>query len=176
MKRETKYTETNETKRNVTKFTAAKRNETKWNVHKNWKGMQFRETNIPKRNKTEYVETYMSVPSPIWMTIGHINGCSCRRSCGWLFLSMFMWLSVNTSSLAKGYDPLVKMSRADRNPWLAKMRWTLLDFFFFSISIQKDANNRFLLLFFLLLPFNGHRQLVDYSAPFWVCALKREHT
>jgi hypothetical protein len=29
MKRETKYTETNETKRNVTKFTAAKRNETK---------------------------------------------------------------------------------------------------------------------------------------------------
>jgi hypothetical protein len=59
-----------------------------------------------------YVETYMPVPSPIWMTIGHINGCSCRRSCGWFFLSMFMWLSVNTA-------------------WL----------FFFSISIQKDANN-----------------------------------
>jgi hypothetical protein len=75
------------------------RNETKWNVHKNWKGMQFNETNIPKRNKTEYVETYMSVPSPIWMTIGHINGCSCRRSCGWFFLSMFMWLSVNTARL-----------------------------------------------------------------------------
>ena len=29
---------------------------------------------------------------------------------------------------------------------------------------------------FLLLPFNGHRQLVDYSATFWVCALKLEHT
>ena len=25
------------------------------------------------------------------------------------------------SSLAKGYDPSVKMSRADRNPWLAKI-------------------------------------------------------
>ena len=31
----------------------------------------------------------MLVPCPIWMTIGHINGCSCRRSCGWFFLSMF---------------------------------------------------------------------------------------
>jgi len=32
---------------------------------------------------------------------------------------------MQASSLAKGYDPLyssrVKMSRADRNPWLAKM-------------------------------------------------------
>jgi hypothetical protein len=28
----------------------------------------------------------------------------------------------------------------------------------------------------LLLPFNGHRQLVDYSAIFWVCTLKLEHT
>jgi hypothetical protein len=28
----------------------------------------------------------------------------------------------------------------------------------------------------LLLQFNGHRQLVDYSATFWVCAKKREHT
>ena len=28
----------------------------------------------------------------------------------------------------------------------------------------------------LLLPFNGHRQLVDYSATFWVSALKLEHT
>jgi hypothetical protein len=27
--------------------------------------MQFNETNIPKRNKTEYVETYMPVPSSI---------------------------------------------------------------------------------------------------------------
>jgi hypothetical protein len=41
MKRETKYIET---ERNL-----PKRNETKWNVHKNWKGMQFSETNIPKR-------------------------------------------------------------------------------------------------------------------------------
>ena len=55
MKRETKYTETegNEIYRNETE-----RKETKWNVHKNWKGMQFSETNIPKRNKTEYVETH----------------------------------------------------------------------------------------------------------------------
>jgi hypothetical protein len=102
MKRETKYTETeqnemnrneiyqNEMKRNEIYQSETERNETKRNVHKNWKGMQFNETNIPKRNKTEYVETYMSVPSPIWMTIGHINGCSCRRSCGWFFLSMFM--------------------------------------------------------------------------------------
>jgi hypothetical protein len=89
----------NETKCNVTKFTETERNETKWNVHKNWKGMQFRETNIPKWNKTEYVETYLPVPSPIWMTFGHINGCSCRRSSGWFFLSMFMWLSVNTAWL-----------------------------------------------------------------------------
>jgi hypothetical protein len=28
----------------------------------------------------------------------------------------------------------------------------------------------------LVLNFNGHRQLVDYSATFWVCALKLEHT
>jgi hypothetical protein len=28
----------------------------------------------------------------------------------------------------------------------------------------------------LLLPFNGHRQLVDYSAIFRVCTLKLEHT
>ena len=109
MKRETKYTETeqnemkrneiyqkrnetgrNEMKRNGIYQSETERNETKGNVHKNWKGMQFNETKIPKRNKTEYVETYMPVPSPIWMTIGHINGCSCRRSCGWFFLSMFM--------------------------------------------------------------------------------------
>jgi hypothetical protein len=104
MKRETKYTETeqnemnrneiyqNEMKRNEIYQSETERNETKRNVHKNWKGMQFNETNIPKRNKTEYVETYMPVPSPIWITIaiGHINGCSCRRSCGWFFLSMFM--------------------------------------------------------------------------------------
>ena len=32
------------------------------------------------------------------------------------------------------------------------------------------------LLLLLLLPFIGHRQLVDYSATFWVCALKLEHT
>ena len=97
----TKYTETerNEMKRNLPKRNRTEQNKTKWNVHKNWKGMQFSETNIPKRNKTEYVETYMPVPSPIWMTIGHINGCSCQRSCGWFFLSMFMWLSVNTAWL-----------------------------------------------------------------------------
>ena len=119
MKRETKWNEIyqNERKRNEMKHNKiyrneTERNETKWNAHKNWKGMQFSEMNIPKRNKTEYVETYMPIPSPIWMTIGHINGCSCRRSCGWFFLSMFMWLSVNTA-------------------WL----------FFFSISIQKDVNN-----------------------------------
>jgi hypothetical protein len=105
MKRKTKYTETernemkrneiyqNETKRNETYRTLPKRNGTERNkmkCTKNWKGMQFSETNIPKRNKTEYVEIYMPIPSPIWMTIGHINGCSCRRSCGWFFLSMFM--------------------------------------------------------------------------------------
>ena len=119
MKRETKWNEIyqNERKRNEMKHNKiyrneTERNETKWNAHKNWKGMQFSEMNIPKRNKTEYVETYMPIPSPIWMTIGHINGCSCRRSCGWFFLSMFMWLSVNTA-------------------------WLVL----FSISIRKDANN-----------------------------------
>jgi hypothetical protein len=69
MKRETKYTETersemkrneiyqNEMKRNEIYRNEMKRNETNWNVHKNWKGTQFSETNIPKRNITEYVET-----------------------------------------------------------------------------------------------------------------------
>jgi hypothetical protein len=73
MKRETKYTETerNEMKRSEIYRNETERNKTKWNVHKNWKGMQFSETNIPKQNKTEYVETYMPVPNPIWMTIGH---------------------------------------------------------------------------------------------------------
>ena len=58
MKRETKYTETerNEMKRSEIYRNETERNETKWNVHKNWKGMQFSETNIPKRNKTEYVD------------------------------------------------------------------------------------------------------------------------
>jgi hypothetical protein len=72
MKRETKYTETeqnemnrneiyqNEMKRNEIYQSETERNETKRNVHKNWKGMQFNETKIPKRNKTEYVETYVS--------------------------------------------------------------------------------------------------------------------
>ena len=92
-------TERNEMKRNEIYRSETERYETKCNVHKNWKGMQFSETNIPKRNKTKYVEIYMPVPSPIWMTIGHINGCSCRRSCGWFFLSMFMWLWVNTAWL-----------------------------------------------------------------------------
>jgi hypothetical protein len=120
MKRETKYTETerNEMKRNEiyqneAKRNEAKRNEMKWNVHKNWKGMQFSETNIPKRNKTEYryVETYMPVPSPIWMIIGHINGCSCRRSCGWFLLSMFMWLSVNSAWLFFSFQLEYKKTR-----------------------------------------------------------------
>ena len=87
--------ERSEMKRSEIYRNETERNKTNWNAHKNWKGMQFSETNILKRNKTEYVETYMPVPSPIWMTIGHINGCSCRRSCGWFFVSMFMWLSVN---------------------------------------------------------------------------------
>jgi hypothetical protein len=88
-----KYTETerNLPKRNVTKFTETKQNEMYTKTG--------RECNLPKRNKAEYVETYIPVSSPIWMTIGHINGCSWRRSCGWFFLSMFMWLSVNTASL-----------------------------------------------------------------------------
>jgi hypothetical protein len=30
-------------------------------------------------------------------------------------------------------------------------------------------NNEQALAILLLLPFNGHRQLVDYSATFWVC-------
>jgi hypothetical protein len=50
-------TERNEMKHNEIYRNETERNETKWNVHKNWKGMQFSETNIPKRNKTEYVET-----------------------------------------------------------------------------------------------------------------------
>jgi hypothetical protein len=48
-------------KRNEIYQNEAARNEAKWNVHKNWKGMQFNETNIPKQNKTEYVETYHRV-------------------------------------------------------------------------------------------------------------------
>jgi hypothetical protein len=40
----------NETKQNEMKRNEIYQNETKWNVHKNWKGMQFSETNIPKWN------------------------------------------------------------------------------------------------------------------------------
>jgi hypothetical protein len=80
MKRETKYTEM---KRNVAKFTKgkAKRNETwwnlpkrngtKWNVHKNWKGMQFSET---EQNRI------------CW----NIHACS--KPDKWLFLSEELWV------------------------------------------------------------------------------------
>jgi hypothetical protein len=66
-------------KRSEMKRNEIYRNETERNVHKNWKGMQFSEMNIPKQNKTDYVETYMPVPSPIWMTIGQINFFFCER-------------------------------------------------------------------------------------------------
>jgi hypothetical protein len=58
--------ERSEMKRSEIYRNETERNKTNWNAHKNWKGMQFSETNILKRNKTEYVETYMPVPSPIW--------------------------------------------------------------------------------------------------------------
>jgi hypothetical protein len=39
-------------KRNEIYLNETERKETKCNVDKNWKGMQFSETNIPKQNKS----------------------------------------------------------------------------------------------------------------------------
>jgi uncharacterized UPF0160 family protein len=69
---ETKWND-NEIYRNETE-----RNETKWNVHKNWKGMQFRETNIPKR---AYIETYIKYI--------HIAPF-CDKPSAWLFASFYI--------------------------------------------------------------------------------------
>jgi hypothetical protein len=75
--------------------------------------MQISETNIPKRNKTENVETYMPVSKP---------DLDDHWSYKWLFLSEELWVVLFV-------DVHVIVGEQ------------CLTFFFFSISIQKDANN-----------------------------------
>ena len=73
-------------KRNEIYLNETERKETKCNVHKNWKGMQFSKTNIPKQNK--------SCQNRICR---NIHACSKpdlddHWSYKWLFLSEELWV------------------------------------------------------------------------------------
>ena len=107
-------TKRNETKWNVTKFTETKRNGTKQNEMYTKTG---RECNLAKRIYWNGTKQNMSK-----------HTCLFQARSGW---PLVIYMVVLVGGVVGG-----SFCRCS-----CDCRWTLLDFFFFSISIQKDVNN-----------------------------------